>query len=109
MSALDVSSEPVDVDRVLAALTTFAGFKLGRHMRKIDRTEASGREPCIADVLEAARAEDLRQSAHRTREVVSELLAFVHDAECECRPETERYAPYTCTRCVLIERTGGAR
>ena len=41
-------------------------------------------------------------------ECVSDLIAFIRDADCTCRPETEHYAAHTCRRCELLARVGGA-
>lgn len=39
---------------------------------------------------------------------VSDLIDFLRDADCNCRPETEHYAAHTCSRCELLARVGGA-
>jgi hypothetical protein len=38
------------------------------------------------------------------RDAVAELIDFLRDAECNCRPEEGPYAAHTCNRCRLLAR-----
>ena len=42
------------------------------------------------------------------RDAVEDLIDFLRDAECNCRPATEQYEAHTCRRCELLARVGGA-
>lgn len=49
-----------------------------------------------------------RSELFKARAAVEDLIDFLRDADCNCRPETEHYAAHTCSRCELLARVGGA-
>jgi hypothetical protein len=36
--------------------------------------------------------------------MAEDLIAFAQDADCNCRPSTEKYEAHTCRRCELLAR-----
>lgn len=62
-----------------------------------------------ADMLDTGEFEVDRETGHQIEAaipLVAELIDFIRDAECNCRPETEEYAAHTCRRCDLLARIG---
>lgn len=37
----------------------------------------------------------------------ADMIDFIRDADCNCRPATEKYEAHTCRRCELLARIGG--
>jgi len=71
----------------------------------------------LAWIAEASKAIDvaygpqaqLPKEAPFVSSAFSDLIGFVSDAECKCRPENEHYAEHICCRCELLARVGGAQ
>lgn len=36
--------------------------------------------------------------------LIEDMIDFVADSECRCRPETQKYAAHKCQRCELLDR-----
>lgn len=67
--------------------------------------------PVIGAAVRVMRAANLHGYADDLNEagyVAAELIEFLRDADCNCRPATEQYAAHTCRRCDLLARIGSA-
>lgn len=54
------------------------------------------------------RTQAVLQEVRQARDLVSDAFEFIRDADCNCRPATEKYEAHTCRRCELLAKIGGA-